>query len=146
MKHILTILFVTMTFVGFSQTVELKWTANFQQATAEAQKTGKPILIFFSGSDWCKPCIKLKKYILETETFEKYSAAFVLYNADFPYNTKLSKETTKANEELAAQFNKEGKFPKIVYLSPNLKVLGSTGFIDCSPNEYIQEIERIVKK
>lgn len=146
MKHILTILFVTMTFVGFSQTVELKWTANFQQATAEAQKTGKPILIFFSGSDWCKPCIKLKKYILETETFEKYSTTFVLYNADFPYNTKLSKEITKANEDLAAQFNKEGKFPKIVYLTPSLKVLGSTGFIDCSPDEYIQEIKRIIQK
>jgi thioredoxin-related protein len=146
MKQVITIFLLVIALSGFAQTVDLKWETNFQQAVSESKKTGKPILLFFSGSDWCKPCIKLKKYVLETETFAKYSHEFVLYNADFPSSSKLNKELTKANEELAAQYNKEGKFPKIVYLSSSLKQLGSTGFIDCSPNEYIQEIERIVKK
>lgn len=149
MNRIVTLVtfFVLMTsFEAFAQTVDLKWEPAFQQAVTDARLSDKPILLFFSGSDWCKPCMKLKKFIIETETFSRYSEKFVLYNADFPYRTRLPEELAKANEELAAKYNAEGKFPKIVYLSPDLKILGSTGFIDCSPDEYIQKIESILKK
>ena len=143
-KAVIVFGFLLLTIFSFAQTADLKWETDFPTAEKMSQQTGKPILILFSGSDWCKPCIKLKHYILETPVFEEYSQRFILYNADFPYKTKQQDALVKQNEQLAEQYNPEGKFPKVVYLSADHKVLGSTGFIDCSPNEYIKKIEEII--
>jgi hypothetical protein len=70
----------------------------------------------------------------------------VLYNADFPYRTKIDKTIKAANEKLAEQYNKEGRFPKIVILSPQQNVMATLGFIECTPEAYVEEIERLLKK
>ena len=46
------------------------WLGNFETAKTEAVKEHKLILINFSGSDWCGPCIRLRKEILESNDFE----------------------------------------------------------------------------
>ena len=43
------------------------WLGDFTQATTEATKSHKYILINFSGSDWCGPCIRERKEILEND-------------------------------------------------------------------------------
>ena len=35
------------------------WMGDFKAATTEAAKADKLILVNFSGSDWCGPCIQL---------------------------------------------------------------------------------------
>jgi thioredoxin-related protein len=148
MKRIILIAgFVCFAFLGgrAQEEVQLNWVKSFQQADSISKATNKPMLVFFSGSDWCKPCIKLKKYVLETEEFSKYSEKFVLYNADFPYRTKQDKALKDANEKLASQFNKDGQFPRVIFLSPQQKQLASLGFIDCTPKEYIAKIESLLK-
>src|ERR1700761_808109 len=102
------------------------WMADFDKAKEEAKRTGKPILLNFSGSDWCIPCIKTKKEIFEKEVFTKFADAnLVLVNADFPRLKKnsLSKEQTKQNEALAERYNKAGIFPYTLLLDANGKVL-----------------------
>jgi len=47
------------------------WMGNFSEAQKQAKVTHKQILINFSGSDWCGPCIRLRKEILESESFEQ---------------------------------------------------------------------------
>ena len=75
------------------------WHENFDEALKSAKQEGKPIVLVFSGSDWCAPCIRLKKNILDSEEFKAYAAShYVLYNADFPRkkNNQLSPEKTNA--------------------------------------------------
>ena len=36
---------------------------NIEEAKKIAAKDNRPIALIFSGSDWCKPCIKFKKEI-----------------------------------------------------------------------------------
>ena len=36
------------------------------EAQKEAKEMNKRIILVFQGSDWCAPCIKLEKEILET--------------------------------------------------------------------------------
>ncbi len=67
------------------------WHKSFDEAQAEAKKNNKPIVLVFSGSDWCAPCIKLDKEIWQSDEFKKYALGhYVLYKADFPRKKTIS--------------------------------------------------------
>lgn len=137
---VLTILFLTF-FVP-----SVTWMGNFNDAKVQASKSHKLILINFSGSDWCGPCIRLRKEILETSNFENFATShLVLVRADFPRQKKnqLSKEQTKLNEALADKYNTKGAFPYTVLVDETGKVLKTwDGFPDESPDKFIAEIHR----
>ena len=104
------------------------WQTDFQKAQTEATTQKKYILLNFSGSDWCGPCIKLKKEILDSEEFLKYAdEKLVLVRADFPRlkKNRLSPEQTKQNETLAEKYNPEGKFPLTVLIDASGKTVKS---------------------
>lgn len=103
-----------------------QWQNNLEQAKTEAHAAHKRILLNFSGSDWCGPCIKLTREVFGSESFKTYAGQnLVLLNADFPRQKKhkLSKELTARNEALAEQYNKAGTFPLTLLLDENGKVL-----------------------
>lgn len=120
------------------------WLGDFNTATSEAAKEDKLILINFSGSDWCGPCIRLRKEILESSAFENYAKDhLVLVRADFPRQKKnqLDAAQIKRNEALADKYNPEGKFPYTLLVNKNGKVLKEwDGFPDESPEKFISEI------
>ncbi|MCT4602479.1 MAG: thioredoxin family protein [Marinifilum sp.] len=118
------------------------------QTLEKAQKENKSIFINFSGSDWCKSCIILKKTILNTEEFKHFAdKELIVFNVDFPRSKKnrLSKEQVKINEALAEKYNKKGQFPTIVLMSKEGEVLGKTGYKKLSPEQYINHIKTFLK-
>lgn len=139
---LLTIVFLTLF------TPAATWLGNFNDAKMQAAKSHKLILINFSGSDWCAPCVRLRKEILETANFENFASRnLVLVRADFPRQKKnqLSKEQIKLNEALADKYNSKGAFPFTLLVDENGKVLRSwDGFPDESPDRFISEINRFV--
>jgi thioredoxin-related protein len=120
------------------------WLGDYSQATTEAAKSHKLILINFSGSDWCGPCIRERKEILENDVFTGYAADhLVLVRADFPRQKKnqLSKEQVKLNEALADKFNPEGKFPYTILVDEHGKILKDwDGFPGESPGKFVAQI------
>ena len=124
--------------------INTTWLGDFNEATTEAAKSHKYILINFSGSDWCGPCIRERKEILENEVFEKYASDhLVLVRADFPRQKKnqLSKEQTKKNEALADKYNPEGKFPYTLLVDEHGKVVKDwDGFPNESPENFVSQI------
>ena len=125
------------------------WPTNMQNAQVQAKAEKKKILLNFSGSDWCGPCIKLKKNIFESETFKTYSDKnLVLVHADFPRKKKnqLSKEQTALNEKMAELYNQEGKFPLTVLLDENGKVIKTwDGYPNSTIDAFIQDIHAATK-
>jgi thioredoxin-related protein len=125
----------------------ITWLGDYNQATTEASKTHKLILINFSGSDWCGPCIRERKEILENDVFTSYAADhLVLVRADFPRQKKnqLSKEQVKLNEALADKFNAEGKFPYTILVDEHGKILKDwDGFPNESVEKFVQQISAI---
>lgn len=92
-----------------------------------AKDSSKEVLMIFSGSDWCKPCMQLRQSILESEAFSTFSdKQLVLLELDFPYRKKnqLPKEQQEHNEQLAEKYNQEGSFPKVILLNSDQVVLG----------------------
>jgi len=122
------------------------WMGDFNAAKTEAAKDHKLILINFSGSDWCGPCIRLRKEILESSTFESYASnKLVLVRADFPRQKKNqpSKEQVKLNEALADKYNAEGKFPYTLLVDASGKVLKKwDGYPDESPEQFTADIKK----
>jgi len=125
-------------------TTNVTWLGDFNEAKQQASNSHKLILINFSGSDWCGPCIRERKEILENDAFTSYAAAhLVLVRADFPRQKKnqLSKEQTKRNELLADKYNPDGKFPYTLLVDENGKVLKYwDGFPDESPQQFVNQI------
>jgi thioredoxin-related protein len=131
-------------------TNSVTWLGNFDSAKTQATQEHKLILINFSGSDWCGPCIRLRKEILESATFEGYAADhLVLVRADFPRLKKdqLTKEQVKLNEALADKYNADGKFPFTLLVDENGKILKQwDGFPGETPEQFVKQIVDVGKK
>lgn len=125
----------------------ITWETNFTEAKQEASKNNKLILVNFSGSDWCLPCIQLKKTIFESASFNDFAGEnLVLVNADFPRQNKhkLSPDQKKMNEDLAAKYNPEGKFPYTILMTPGGKILKVwDGLPDISDEQFVDEIKKV---
>jgi len=121
------------------------WQPDFEKATQLAKEKHQLILLNFSGSDWCGPCIRMNKEIFENEQFSKMAdSSIVMYNADFPRNKKnqLNPALKKQNEALADKYNSQGKFPFTVLLTPDGKILNSW---DGLPNENAAQFAQSLK-
>ncbi|EIA07580.1 thioredoxin family protein [Flavobacterium frigoris] len=144
MKNKMAFLLLFMATMGYSQ----NWNTDFTHATTAAIEQNKPIILVFSGSDWCAPCIKLDKSIWQSEAFKSYAATnYILERADFPKKkqNQLAEEIKKQNESLAEKYNKEGIFPLVVVIDGKGKVLGKTSYKNVTPNEYIETLNSFLK-
>jgi thioredoxin-related protein len=117
------------------------WRTDFEKAKADARRQHKLILLKFSGSDWCIPCIRMEKEVFATDTFQHFAAeSLIMVNADFPRHA--DKALLKQNEKLAEKYNKEGHFPYTVLLDPDGKVLKSwDGYKGMKPEELIAQVK-----
>ena len=143
MKKIILFAFIFSASLSFSQ----NWTISLDAAKTEAAASNKNILLVFSGSDWCAPCIKLDRTIFQSDVFKaEAEKKWVLLKADFPKKkgNLLSAEQTESNKKLAEKYNKEGNFPLVVLLAATGKVLGITGYKNISPTEYVQLLNAMV--
>lgn len=120
-----------------------EWLTKLDEAKSKATETNQNILLVFSGSDWCVPCMKLEKSIWNSEEFKTFSDDhFVLLRADFLKQKKnrLSEEQQAHNEQLAEKYNPNGFFPLVLVLNNEGEVLGQTGYKNVSPSEYIKQL------
>ena len=103
----------------------IKWETDYSKAKLKAEKQEKPLLIFFTGSDWCGPCKKLVSDFFETEKFKNITKKkFVLYEADFPRNRDLvSKKQRSDNNSLKIKYDIQA-YPTVILISSNGDVIG----------------------
>lgn len=138
-----------MTFLLFSLIIHgsINWEPDFENAKKIAREQHKLILLNFSGSDWCGPCILTRRDYLENQDFIAMADKnLVLVNADFPRKKKnmLAAEQVKRNEALAEIYNKEGSFPLTLLLDSQGKVIKSWhGKPESAPEQWTAEIKSI---
>lgn len=138
-------IFLTLFFIEGSPL----WGSDFDKARADAANNNKFIVINFSGSDWCGPCIKLKRDVLDSPEFLSFAEKnLMLVRADFPRLKKnqLDKKQTALNEALAEKYNQEGKFPFTVLVGADGKMLKEwEGYpAGITPASFMQEIQTII--
>ena len=123
------------------------WLTDFAAAQKKAKDEKKLVLLDFTGSDWCPPCIKLKKDVLSTKEFLDYAKTnFVLVEVDFPKRKQLSPEQQQANSALSQKYNIEA-FPTIVVVkSDGEEVWRQMSYVPGGPKAWIGMLEEAKKK
>ena len=125
-----------------------EWRMDYDKALAEAKASNKYVLLDFNGSDWCGPCIEMKKVVFSKPAFLKYaSKSLILVDVDYPQRKKLPDSVTKQNERLAKQYDIERSgYPTVVLLDPSGKVLGRLeGYSGETPADVIAWVEKAKK-
>lgn len=124
------------------------WENDLDVAKQEAARDHKFILLNFSGSDWCVPCIRLHKEIFDSQVFTAYADKnLILVNADFPRQKKnqLSKEQQTKNEKMADRYNAQGSFPLTILLDEKGNPVRTwDGLPDLSPAQFVEQLRTLV--
>lgn len=94
------------------------WTTDLEKAFERAKAENKSVLVEFTGSDWCPPCIAMRKNVFTKKEFvDGASKNFVLVELDFPRGDQAVKEK---NQPYADKYKIEG-FPTIILFTPDGK-------------------------
>jgi thiamine biosynthesis lipoprotein len=106
-----------------------------------SEETQRPVLLIFSGSDWCAPCIRFQKKVLSSEQFGEYAEGhLILLKADFPQRKNLSATLVKQNEQLAEKYNPRGQFPHLVLLRPDQSVITTLNYNHQQAEVFISQL------
>ena len=123
------------------------WQPSFEKAKEIAKQKHLLILVNFSGSDWCGPCIRMRKEIFDNPIFTAMAdSSLVMVNADFPRNKKnqLEKSVQQQNDMLADKYNAGGAFPLTVLLDENGTVIKTwDGLPKADAAAFAQQIKSI---
>jgi protein disulfide-isomerase len=122
------------------------WLTDYKAALAQAKASNKPVLLDFTGSDWCPWCIKMDKEVLDTQQFKDYADKnLVLMLVDFPQSKQLPQNVQDQNNDLQKKFAVEG-FPTFILVSKDGSVLGQQeGYLDGGPTAFIAKIDSMKK-
>lgn len=88
---------------------KLEWHTDLKTVVEISEKNDKPILMFFTGSDWCGWCKKLQAEVFYKEEFADWAKDnVVLLELDFPRSKTIPEETKQQNAMLQQQFQVGG--------------------------------------
>ncbi|QYY35668.1 thioredoxin family protein [Ruficoccus sp. ZRK36] len=123
------------------------WVTDFKGALELAKKENRPVLIDFTGSDWCGWCKKLDREIFSKDAFKEYAKDnLVLLYLDFPSGKPQSDDLKAQNAQLQKEFGVRG-FPTLVLLSPDgKKIWENVGYLKGGPDAMIAAINKATGK
>ena len=130
------------------------WYTDLNKAIEIANKENKPIMLFFTGSDWCGWCKKLQNEVFTKSEFKAWAKAnVVLMEVDFPSaNVPQSDELKTQNRMLQQQFGVRG-YPTCWFINAdklkdgkaNFTQLGSKGYEAGGPVNWTTGAQKIIK-
>lgn len=124
-----------------------QWTMDYTAALAKAAESGLPLLLNFTGSDWCGWCRLMDKQVFSTGDWQAWARDnLILVWIDFPKDKNLVPDKYRErNDALSQQYGVRG-FPTYFVLdSDGRTVLGTAGAErDITPKTFIAKIEAIL--
>ena len=113
-KHTLAA-FVALMIAALPALAAPKWFTDLDEAKAVAVKENKPLLVDFTGSDWCGYCIKLHAEVFDKPEFEAFAKNYVLVELDFPSKKPQPAEEKAKNKATQTKFGVSG-FPTVLLI------------------------------
>ncbi|MFN5983230.1 MAG: thioredoxin family protein [Fluviicola sp.] len=143
----------TETVAKVEETAGLKWYTDLNEAQAAAKKSGKPLMLFFTGSDWCGWCKRLDAEVFSKPEFKTWSdKEVIMLVVDFPRASILSEAQKTQNMKLQQQFAIRG-YPTIVFANVSgesdqmaLAEKGRTGYLAGGPATWIANANTLIGK
>ena len=153
MKNLMMMMMLAVGINASAQEGEAKveWNDNLVEAVDKAIATDKPMLLFFTGSDWCGWCKRLQAEAFFKPEWAKWANEnVVLMELDFPRRTPISEEIRQQNMNLQRMFGVRG-YPTIWFVNPkkngseiNFEKIGKTGYVRGGATAWIAEADKIL--
>jgi len=113
------------------------WYTDPAEAAQLAKASGRPLIILFTGSDWCVWCKRLEGEILGKEEFIKYATDhLVLLKLDFPKAIPQSEEVKARNRAIMQKFGVQG-FPTVLVFDSEGNLVKQLGYQKGGPGPFI---------
>lgn len=118
------------------------WTTDYKAALATAKMENRPVLLEFTGSDWCPPCKMLAANVFSKDSFKEFASAnLVPVKLDFPRSKTQSNELREQNNTLQQEYRVRG-YPTIVLLdSTGTEIARKVGLAWRDPASFIAWVE-----
>jgi protein disulfide-isomerase len=131
----------------------LTWYDNINKAIEVSKEEQKPLMLFFTGSDWCGWCHRLQAEVFNTPDFTTWAKGkVVLVELDFPRRKQLPAEIQRQNMELQQLFQPRG-YPTVYIVKPtdidgktNFEPLGQTGYVAGGPSKWLEGANQMIAK
>ena len=152
MRNIVIILLIVISQKITAQSIDLNWYNDLNKAVPISVKEKKPIMLFFTGSDWCGWGMRLKKEVFNHEEFKIWTEEnIILVELDFPRRKKIDPKILNQNRELARIFGVSG-YPTCWLVSPqilennkvNFLKLGKLGYVAGGTQKWISVAEKFL--
>ena len=117
------------------------WLTSYDQALETAERTGRPILTVFTGSDWCLHCRHLEEKVLHTEVFSRWAEErVVLLMVDLPQQG-ISQEERQARSRVCIKYGVRS-FPSTLLIGPDGgRIAGQSGYTGQSAEAWVAAME-----
>ncbi|MGV3756283.1 MAG: thioredoxin family protein [Verrucomicrobiota bacterium] len=138
MRHV--ILAVVALLLGNLSLSAAPWATDYDAALKAARLYKRPVLINFTGSDWCGWCIRLKSEVFDTPEFDQFARSrLVLLEVDFPNRKPQSAALQQANEALQQKYAVTG-YPTLYLVDSTGKVIQKLGYMAGGPKVFIGQL------
>ena len=129
-----------------AEPASLSWRSDYASALQEGRETGKPLLLFFTGSDWCVWCKRLHQEVFQSGEFAReVGSSFVFVEIDSPMRRTLKPELQRQNERLKQQFQVKA-FPSVILVDPQGFEIARTGYKAGGGRNYAAHLKSLLKQ
>jgi thiol-disulfide isomerase/thioredoxin len=117
------------------------WLTSYSEAKQASLASKKPILMDFTGSDWCGWCQRFNADVLSKPEFQAYAKDnLILLKLDFPHAKPLPPDQSQQNAQLGMLEKVDG-YPTYVLVSPDDRELfRQVGYAEGGPAPFIEKL------
>ena len=121
------------------------WMTDYAAAKAKAVEEQKPLLLEFTGSDWCPPCMRMAEEVFSQPAFAAYAEEnLIAVKLDFPRRKEQSEALKSQNQSLAEAYGVRG-FPTVILVTPEGEVINKdVGYRRGGAEKYVARLEELL--
>lgn len=133
---------VLLLFLALPSLHAATWLTDYNAALQAAAAQNRPVLIDFTGSDWCGWCIKLHKEVFDQPEFDQYAnSKLILLEVDFPNSKPQSDSQKRANQALQQKYGVRG-YPTLFLVDAKGNVMQQLGYMEGGPKVFLSELNK----
>jgi protein disulfide-isomerase len=135
------ILLIMLSWASQSSWAEnLEWLGDVGAAKERAKQENKFIMLYFTGSDWCPWCMRLKREVFDQPEFANFAGSkLVLVEVDFPHNKPMAHLQMVGNKALKKVYNVTG-YPTVVVLNQEGREIHRLGYVSGGPAAFVAQV------
>ncbi len=123
----------------------LRWQTNYEEAVKQSKESSKPLVLLFTGSDWCSWCTKLEEEALNTPDFASIAGSkFTFVKLDFPLYSSQDPQIKAQNKQLQQKFDVRSYPSVIIYDAKNNQTIGTTGYRPGGGKQYAEYLLKLL--